>query len=427
MMRSSISSILQMILILLAAAILNISYAQTTQIIFNSETGDSIGQGQRQTFTAADGTFTAERNLDNGVSIVFTENNTNTRWSLDFAASNDAELAPGAYEGATRYPFQAQTEPGLSVSGDGRGCNTLTGRFDVRGVVYGTGNEILQFAADFEQHCEGRTPALFGSVRFNSSVSSPDQDSDGVLDTFDNCIADANPDQADADSDGIGDVCDPETPVTIPSVVGLSQSAAIIALQAAGFEVNVERRFDSRVSAGDIISQTPRGGTQAALGSTVSIVVSNGPIPQIEIPDVIGETLEQAESILQEAGFSVTVSTIFDSSQPLDVVISQSPTAGSLVNQGSSIRIVFNQMPVADLTIVPDVVGLLVNEARILLQDAGLDVLVLIQPSSLVPPATLISQNPVANAEVAEGTTVTVFIASESSGSVWVAPLNLER
>ncbi len=37
-----------------------------------------------------------------------------------------------------------------------------------------------------------------------------DTDGDGIFDQIDNCTFDFNPDQADADQDGFGDVCDPE-------------------------------------------------------------------------------------------------------------------------------------------------------------------------------------------------------------------------
>ena len=39
----------------------------------------------------------------------------------------------------------------------------------------------------------------------------PDRDGDGVANAADNCPASANPDQADADSDGVGNACDPLT------------------------------------------------------------------------------------------------------------------------------------------------------------------------------------------------------------------------
>jgi hypothetical protein len=50
-----------------------------------------------------------------------------------------------------------------------------------------------------------------GTVSFDV-ILNPDQDGDGVVDDDDNCPTTPNPDQNDADNDGIGDVCDTEGP-----------------------------------------------------------------------------------------------------------------------------------------------------------------------------------------------------------------------
>jgi hypothetical protein len=156
----------------LAVATLLIStsgvYAQTTLLSLNSQPGDYIGQGEQRTLTVADGWFSANNNFDNGVSLSFHGNDPSVWWYLDFAAPGNLRLAPGVYEHATRFPFQQPAAPGLSVSGEGRGCNTLTGRFEVFEATYGPSGEVLTFAADFEQHCEGAGPALSGSIRYNA-------------------------------------------------------------------------------------------------------------------------------------------------------------------------------------------------------------------------------------------------------------------
>jgi hypothetical protein len=49
------------------------------------------------------------------------------------------------------------------------------------------------------------------AITFSSntmSVLEADSDGDGVVDSLDNCVNMANPDQADSDNDGMGDVCD---------------------------------------------------------------------------------------------------------------------------------------------------------------------------------------------------------------------------
>ncbi len=143
------------------------AHAQVTSLRLNSDPGDYIGGGQFTFLTPSDGTFSAQQNSDQGVSISFF-GQPGTFWFFDFAAPNQQLLSVGTYAGATRFPFQGPSQPGLSVSGDGRGCNTLTGSFQVLEVAYGANNTIASFDATFEQHCEGALQALRGEIRYNA-------------------------------------------------------------------------------------------------------------------------------------------------------------------------------------------------------------------------------------------------------------------
>jgi len=170
---------IRIVLILFGLLIFSVSaFGQVTSITLNSDPGDYVGGGQFTFLTPTDGSFSAQQNFDQGVSISFF-GQPGVFWFFDFAAPNNQLLTVGSYPGATRFPFQSPSQPGLSVSGDGRGCNTLTGTFQVLEVSYGSGTTINSFDAIFEQHCEGTTPALRGEIRFNAhpavTVTAPSQ------------------------------------------------------------------------------------------------------------------------------------------------------------------------------------------------------------------------------------------------------------
>ena len=92
-------------------------------------------------------------------------------WNVQLRAPHDTDrFAVGLYDGATRAVSHAPGTPGLDISGESRGCSTLTGRFRVDQADYDGAGTLTAFAARVEQHCEGGTPAAFASVAFHATV-----------------------------------------------------------------------------------------------------------------------------------------------------------------------------------------------------------------------------------------------------------------
>lgn len=127
-----------------------------TSITFTGTGGDWVTGDQSYAYDPSNATITASASSDdNHVSVGI---NGNTWWYLDFAAPQGQALTAGTtYDNAMRYPFQNPTGPGLSLDGDGRGCNTLTGSFTVKKAVFGPNGWVQSFDATFVQHCEGST------------------------------------------------------------------------------------------------------------------------------------------------------------------------------------------------------------------------------------------------------------------------------
>ena len=67
--------------------------------------------------------------------------------------------------------------------------------------------------------------------------------------------------------------------VTVANVTGKTRAAATSTLQGQGFTVTVLENYDNSVAAGNVIRQSPSGGTSQIKGSTVVIYVSKGAYP----------------------------------------------------------------------------------------------------------------------------------------------------
>jgi hypothetical protein len=137
-----------------------------------SDAGDWVGQGQTWSYDAGAGDVfgvtTTAGTVEGSIQTA-----SGTWWNMSFGAPQGETLATGTYDGATRYPFHDPSGPGLEVSGDGRGCNTLTGSFTVTQIAFDDAGAVQRFDADFVQHCEGAEPALRGHVHLVKAPPPP--------------------------------------------------------------------------------------------------------------------------------------------------------------------------------------------------------------------------------------------------------------
>jgi serine/threonine-protein kinase len=106
----------------------------------------------------------------------------------------------------------------------------------------------------------------------------------------------------------------------LPNFVGQQVTAAQGAAAGGGYSIDPVPASSSQ-PANTIVRQSPAAGSPITSGEVVTVYVSTGP-PAVSIPDVTGMDANQAQQVLTQAGFQVTV----NSMGPGNKVGSYSPT-----------------------------------------------------------------------------------------------------
>ncbi len=194
------------------------------------------------------------------------------------------------------------------------------------------------------------------------------------------------------------------TTVAVPSVVGDKLAKAEATLTDAGFETRVETQTSDEKK-NTVLTQDPAGDTQAAEGSTVTLVVSAGP-EQVEVPNVVG--LSQQVAINEVQGKALLVDTEpVDSDQAAGTVVSTDPAGGTLVDVGSTVVLSVSTGEVE----VPDVLGDSEAAATATLKAAGFNVTPVYEETDQDPAGSVIDQSPAGGTFARLATTVVLTIA----------------
>jgi len=144
---------------LLVAACLCVTvpaHAQSNLVLFISQPGDYIGGGQTYiTTNTSDFSFSSSPNLVTVAAFGY------TFWIGGPAGSN---LMVGLYTNSARFNDR---QPGLDISGNGRGCNTDCGAFQVYEIHTNLSGQIDRFWITFSNRCECYDAPMSGEIRYN--------------------------------------------------------------------------------------------------------------------------------------------------------------------------------------------------------------------------------------------------------------------
>jgi serine/threonine-protein kinase len=195
---------------------------------------------------------------------------------------------------------------------------------------------------------------------------------------------------------------------TIPSVLGLSESAAKRLLRRRHLDVRVVMLPSQNFNTGKATGTDPKSGSTVAAGTPVTLFVSSGK-PTKQVPSVTGEDQATASAELTAAGFNIAPTTQTSSTATAGSVISQSPSGGTQAVPGSTVTIVVAKAPAT--TAVPSVIGDTPSTASSTLTAAGFTVNrttkdVTVQSSN----GLIVKQSPGAGTKAKNGSAVTIVV-----------------
>ncbi len=202
-------------------------------------------------------------------------------------------------------------------------------------------------------------------------------------------------------------------PVDVPDLIGLSANEAQRVLGELGLLIAVSSdTVEVPISSGligKVAEQAPPQGTTVEVGSEVTVLL--GVVQQVEVPDLSGMTVTEAQDAAAAVGLNVDLlgTTVTNDSALDGLVESQDPPVGALVDEGSFVQVtIYLYQPD-----VPNFVGMTVPDAQSLATSVGLGTVSetgTLETADAALVGTIASQDPAAGTSVPQGTDVGVVV-----------------
>lgn len=208
----------------------------------------------------------------------------------------------------------------------------------------------------------------------------------------------------------------PRPEVTVPNIIGESLVDAQRLLKEANLNYTIEEgEYNSEIPANVVIRQQPEGGRVVRAGRLIQIIPSKGP-DLLEVPDVVGLTLLQAQITLSQSGFVLGQQTTRPHDTiPAEQIIEQNPRPLVRTERGQQIDVVVSSGPAG--ATVPLLVGLSESEVVAKLTELGLTIGTITREQSSQPYGQIIAQTPTVGERIPVGGAVSVVVSRSTQVS----------
>lgn len=197
--------------------------------------------------------------------------------------------------------------------------------------------------------------------------------------------------------------------IAVPDVKGKTLVEAEAILKDNNLDFTLKEEFDAKVPTGTVIKQSPGAGSHVKAGRKIQLTVSKGAEPGV-VPDLKGKNLAEATEMLHAAKLAVGKVTVqYKEGVAQGAVLSQDIEAGKKVAAGTKVDLVVNISK--GQSVVPDLKGLTLSDARERLSSMGLMVGSVTTKEDSAPKGTVIGAEPEFGKVLSEGSVVTLIVS----------------
>ncbi|MDP4121220.1 MAG: PASTA domain-containing protein, partial [Bacillota bacterium] len=177
------------------------------------------------------------------------------------------------------------------------------------------------------------------------------------------------------------------------------------------FTFQFQSKYDSNYPIGVVLKQDPEANSKTVKAGSVIVLTVNSKEININTPYILNETEQQAKNDLLAKNLVPQIMYVEDGNSAPGYVTQTYPKAGVEVQLGSTIYVYVSKGLLPNFVTIPNLKGLSISDVQARLHALNLKYSVTYQESADYPKNTVISQTPLQDGKIEEGSTINLVVS----------------